>query len=181
MPIPTSGPIQVPLSRVKISLLLLGSAGFVALAIALWPAVDLLPDDAPWAFVMTMLLTVTVVFFGWCGLSAVWKFFDSAPGLIIDDQGIVDNSSGVSGGRIPWSEIKGVHVTTVQMQRFLTIEVRDPEKYIQRASFLKRQLVRLNARHFGGPIQISANTLKINFDELLNIVSHRLEKYRRGV
>src|SRR5207237_703519 len=102
------------------------------------------------------------------------------PGLIIDEQGIVDNSSGVSAGRIPWSEIKAFHVTTLQKQRFVTIEVQDPMKYVKRASFLKRQLVRLNARYFGGPIQISATTLKIDFDELLDILSHWFEKYRRA-
>jgi len=33
----TSDPVEVPLSRMKISLLLLGSAGFVAIAVALDP------------------------------------------------------------------------------------------------------------------------------------------------
>jgi hypothetical protein len=178
MPNPDTGPIIVPLSRTKIIILLLGSVGFVAIAVAVWPAVSALPDDDPWTLVGKILLAITVVFFGGCGLYAVWKFFDSAPGLIIDQQGIVDNSSGVSAGRIPWSEIKAVHVTTVEFQRFLTIEVRDPEKYIQRASFLKRQLVKLNAAYFDSPIQISALTLKIDFDELLDIVTRRLEKFR---
>ena len=69
---------------------------------------------------------------------------------------------------------------TVQGQRFLTIDVKDPEKYVQRAPFLKRQLVGLNAKYFGGPIQISANTLKINFDELLKVATDSLEKHRQA-
>ena len=174
----TSGRIVVPLSRGKISLVFLGSIVFVAIGVVLWPAVDLIPHDTPVYWEMATALVVAVAFFGSCGLYALWKFFDAAPGLVIDEQGIIDNSSGMSAGRIPWSEIKGFHVTTVQRQRFLTIEVQDPAKYVQRASFLKRQLVSINAKYFGGPIQISAGTLKIGFDELLKVANDSFQKYR---
>jgi hypothetical protein len=177
MPNYTSNRIEVPLSRAKIVLILLGSAGFVAIAIAIWPAVSLTPRGS---LEIVIALAAAIVFFGACGLYALWKLFDAAPGLVIDEQGIVDNSSGISAGRIPWSDIVGVHVTTLRRQRFLTIEVSEPTKYVERASFLKRQMVRLNAKYFGGPIQISAIALKIDFDELVNIISRRFAEHRRA-
>ena len=74
----------------------------------------------------------------------------------------------------------GFSVTTVQGQRFLTVEVDNPTKYVQRANVLKRFVVSMNANYFGGPIQISANSLKINFDELQRVANAFFEKHRPG-
>jgi hypothetical protein len=144
----------------------------------LWINAELIPRRNP--LYIQGVAALGMAFFGLCGLNAFFKLFERAPGLIIDAQGIVDNSSGVSAGRIPWSDIQGFRTMTVQGQRFLTIDVKDPDKYVQRAPFLKRQLVGLNAKYFGGPIQISANALKINFDELLKVATDSLEKYRQA-
>ena len=168
----------VPLSRVKISLILLGSAAFVTMSLWLWMNAGLIPRRNP--LYVQGVAALGIAFFGLCGLYAFFKLFDMAPGLVIDSKGIIDNSSGVSAGRIPWSEIQGFHTTTVQRQRFLTIDVKDPDKYVQRAPFVKRQLVGVNAKYFGGPIQISANALKINFDELLKVANDFFEKYGRA-
>jgi hypothetical protein len=40
----------------------------------------------------------------------------------------VDNSSGISAGRIPWSDIKGFGVSTIQKQRILTDRGPRPEQ-----------------------------------------------------
>ena len=93
--------IVVPLSRVKISLVLLCSVAFVVLSVLLWPAIDLIPRRNVWYGAMAGALGASVAFFGLCGLYALAKLFDTAPGLVIDDQGIIDNSSGLSAGRIP--------------------------------------------------------------------------------
>jgi hypothetical protein len=170
--------IVVPLSRVKTSLALLGSAAFVVIALLIWRAVDLLPDGNPAGLLTYALLVITILFFGFCGLHAAFKLFDRSPGLVIDDQGIIDNSSGLAAGRILWSEIKGIQVTRVHGQRFLTIDVQAPEKYVDRFSYLRRKFVRLNATYFGGPIHIPATTLKLGFDELVDIVRENFEKHR---
>ena len=172
--------IVVPLSRTKISLVLLGSAAFVAIALAVWPAVGLLPRGTLLGLAMHAFLVITIVFFGLCGLYAAVKLFDRTPGLVIDEVGIIDNSSGLAVGRIPWSEIEGIHITRVQGQRFLTLQVRDPEKYVKRSSFLRRQITWLNVKYFNGPIHISANGLKMGFDELVKVVGQRFEEYRRA-
>ena len=53
------------------------------------------------------------------------KIFDSKPGLVIDAEGLIDNSSAAAAGRIPWTDIGGVNVFTMHRQRMLTIELRD--------------------------------------------------------
>jgi hypothetical protein len=171
-----ANPIVIPLSTVKIVLLLLGSIAFVAVGLWLWSHAEEIRYRHP--LYIRAAAGAAVGFFGLCGIFGLFKLFDYAPGLIVDDEGIIDNSSGISAGRIPWSDIRGFEIRTVQNQRFLTIEVHNPEKYVQRAHVLKRPLVAFNASHFGGPIQISANALKMNFDELVRVLTEAHRKYR---
>jgi hypothetical protein len=60
-----------------------------------------------------VLRAVAVIGAGFAGLCACYasiKVFDRRPGLVIDKEGIVDNSSGVAVGRVPWHEITGARV-----------------------------------------------------------------------
>ncbi|ORA62129.1 STM3941 family protein [Mycobacteroides franklinii] len=54
-----------------------------------------------------------------------------------------------------------------ERQRILMVAVKDPERYIARGGPVTRLLNRGNMRMAGSPIAISANSLKIGFDELL--------------
>jgi hypothetical protein len=161
--------LTIPLSRTKIALLPIGAAMFVVLSFWLWVYADRL-SRLNFLYVRTAAI-LGIGFFGLCGLYAVFKLFDRAPGLIVDAEGIIDNSSGLSAGRIQWSDICGFQITSLYQQRFLAIEIRAAEKYVLRAPLWKRPLVALNAKYFGSPIQISANTLKIDFDRLVKLLA----------
>ena len=155
----------VPLSKWKLVLLLAGAVGFVALGFWLYH----------FAEEMRSLAWLEVKF--WSG--AAIGFFDRRPGLVIDDAGLIDNSSGLSAGRIPWSDIKGFTVNTIEKQRILAIEVHDPGKYVRQAHPLKRPVIELNARHYGSPIQISAHALAIDFDTLVKAITDAHARYWR--
>ena len=169
--------ILIPLSKTKIGLLLVGSGVFVAASLWLWNHADEIPYHN--ALYVEVVAIAAIGFFGLCGLYALFKLFDTEPGLIVDAEGIVDNSSAVSAGRIPWSDICGFKIKSVQKQRFLTIEVHNPDAYVRKANFLKRPLAALNMKYFGGPIQISANTLKVDFDRLIELVTGAEAKHRQ--
>ena len=161
--------VVVPLSKGKILLLALGAVVFIVLGAWFYLNADDMPYRNP--LVAKTVGGACVLFFGVCAIYASRKLFDSSPGLIIDAEGLVDNSSGISAGRIPWSDITGFKVSTIQRQKFLSIEVRNPEAYLQRASRPKRFLVAANMKFFGGPIHISSNALAISFDDLVKIIT----------
>ena len=169
--------MSIPLSKSKLVLILAGAVGFVALGFWLYGFADRM--RAPAFFEVKFWSVACIVFFGLCGIVALLKLLDRAPGLVIDDAGLVDNSSGISAGRIPWSDIKGFAVSTIQKQRILTIEVHDPDKYVQRASPWMRPFVAANAKYFGSPVQISSNALKIDFDTLVQAITESHAKYWR--
>ena len=95
----------------------------------------------------------------------------SKPGLIIDDHGLVDYSSGISAGVILWSEITDISVIVLHQQKLIMLYVTEPQSIINRqTNMLKRKIMELNYKMYGTPVSITASGLKISFDDLLEII-----------
>jgi hypothetical protein len=121
---------------------------------------------------------VAFLFFAACAVYAIIKVFNRKPGLVLGPTGIVDNSSAVAAGFIPWSEVTGVEIYQLGAQKMLVVKVADPRKYIDRGNPLKRALNRANTGMCGSPVVISANALRISFHELHREVASRLARAR---
>lgn len=169
--------IEIQLSKTKLLLLLLGSLTFVGLG--LWFVIDPPANQHYYRYSPTTILIVgyaSIIFFGLCSLIAIRKLSDNKPGLIIDDLGLTDNSSGVSGGRIPWTDISHISVIEIQRRKIIMLQVNNPQDYIGRqTNGLKRKLMKINLNKFGSPISISSNALKISFTELHKLLVDNFE------
>lgn len=172
-------PLAIPLSKGKLLLFALGGAAFAALGLWLFLNADQMQRRRSPLFVKAVGV-VCVGFFGLIAVQAGAKVFSTSPGLIIDAEGLVDNASGVAAGRIPWSDIKKIGISTSEKQRFLTIEVRDPQKYVRRARLVKRWFLTQNMTYFGSPIHIPADTLRIDFADLVKVIKESHARYKRG-
>jgi len=123
---------------------------------------------------------IAIIFFGGICISAIKKIVDKRPGLRIDEKGIMDNSSGVSPGLVVWEHIIGIRKIKVSGTRFLLIDVRNPEKYIQDTKKrIKRQVMKANAKKYGTPISISSNGLSITFKKLEELIVSAFETYKK--
>jgi hypothetical protein len=158
----------IPLSKFKIVILMLGAWSFVALGI--W----MLTWDNPKE---QLIGGLSVAFFGLCGLFAIWKLLDKKPGLILNSAGLVDNTSAVAAGMVPWSDISGLALLEIKHQQMLVISVKDPQRYIERGNAMVRAMKRANHRMCGSPVVISSHALKIDFDELQALLSQYRAKY----
>ena len=174
----TNDRIEIALSKVKLILALLGSIVFVLLGF--WLIVNpgrfesTVFSNHTFIFVAGILATA---FFGFCGFYISKKLADPKPGLIIDHKGITDNTSGISAGFIPWSDIKEFKTAQVINQKFIMVIVYNPENYIERqTNSIKKNAVTINYRSYGSPVSISANALKCNFSELERILQTEFEK-----
>jgi hypothetical protein len=168
--------IVIPLSKRKLLFGLVLCLLFVALSGWLWNTVAANPRFDP---VIVRIVCILVGFLaGLGGTYSCIGLFDKKPGLILDNEGIVDNSSGVATGRIPWHEITGFKITEISHQKFLTILVQDSEPYIERSSRLRRLVNAANAAMIGSPINISSNALQIRFDELVELVTEAFAHYQ---
>ena len=172
--------VVVGLSKKKVFLLIVGSFAFVALGVWMF-SLDAssiarnLPRKDP-RFVHGVGVAA-IAFFGLCGSIGLRKMFDKKPGLVLNSSGITDNSSGVSAGFIPWSEIKGAKILQVGAQKILIIMVEKPEAYVGRGNILQRAANKMNFNLYGTPILIASNTLKIGFPELHSLFHQYLQAF----
>lgn len=122
----------------------------------------------------------SIVFFGICAFVLIKKLPDNKPGLVIDETGLTDNSSGVSAGQILWSDIEDISVIEIHRQKLIMLQVKKPQDYIDKqANGFKRKMMQMNYKMYGTPLSITSNSLKIKFDELLNILNDRLQDSRK--
>ena len=172
--------IEIPLSKTKMILTFLGSLMFVGLGI--WFLTNP-PKSNHWLFGNPTLIRIegiaSVIFFGLVAVIIFRKFSDKKPGLIINRQGIFDNSSGVSAGLIPWTDIQEIKISQVMSQKFLMFIVRNPEYYLEKVTNpLKKNAMKMNYKTYGSPISISSNALQTNFDDLHKLLIDKMNEYK---
>lgn len=174
----TSERIEIPLSKSKLFGLLAGSIGFIAIGIWLvYTHSDRFNNLTSEQTIMIALGILSVLFFGLCAYYLLKKLRDQRPGLIIDDHGLTDNTSGVSAGPIPWEDIEAIKVIEISRQKLIMIIVTHPEHYIEReTNRFKRSVMKMNHSMYGSPVCITANTLKMEFDALYTLLTDRLQE-----
>jgi hypothetical protein len=120
----------------------------------------------------------SVLFFGLCVIFAFRKLFDKKVGLIINREGITDNSSVVSAGLVLWSDIEEIEICTMAGQKFLMVILKNPQDYINKiTSPLKRKAMEMNYKIYGSSISISANLLQTNFGKLRSLLLNKMKEY----
>jgi hypothetical protein len=93
-------------------------------------------------------------------------------GLIISDEGIQDNTTYNGVGVIKWEDIKGIREEFVAMNKFVRIDVYNPQDYVAKAkNAMKRRMLKNNTRHYGAPFIVTARALEgIKHAELFEIM-----------
>jgi len=170
--------IEIPLSKAKLLVLIVGAALFVALGVWLFLTADKQVRYDP-SYVKGVAI-VAIGFFELCGAYGLTKLFGNRPGLILDSAGLVDNSSAFAVGRVAWNEIRDIRVLSIRRQRFLALIVRDPGKYLCQGSFVRQYLKTKTFELTGSPVTIASNALRIGFDDLEKLLRAYWRKYGGG-
>ncbi|MGV8993883.1 MAG: STM3941 family protein [Flavobacterium sp.] len=170
--------IKIDLSKRKLVLLLSAGIGFVF--ISCWfivnPSsfVNFSTRNEIFVFITGIL---GVVIFGVASVFLFIKLFGNKSGLVINKQGIIDNTNSSSVGLISWSEITKIYKKKVISTEILIIEIKNPEEYIQKANGLKKLGLRQNLKSYGTPITLTSVGLKCSFNELERLI---LESYNQN-
>lgn len=175
--------IVIPLSKSKIVFLLAASVSFVLVGVWLFgmDAAEIASGrrfDNP--IVVHGIGLVSMLFGGLCAFAIARKLIDPAPGLVLDARGLTDNTSALSAGFIPWSDIIGFEVRRIQRQRILYVLLDDPHAFVSKFGPIKRMLLKANMRMSSSPVAITSNALSISFDELTALVERHFAASRRG-
>ncbi|MEN2415568.1 STM3941 family protein [Flavobacterium mesophilum] len=172
--------IRIDLNKRKIFLALIGSIIFIFLGIQfiLNPEHFVSHSYRNPGFIKIAGFA-SIIFSGICLIFLLFKIFDKKPGLIINDNGITDNSHYGSVGLIDWSKIKGIRTRQVMSTKFLLIDVSNPQAFIENSSRFKASLMKANLKMYGTPLSITSNSLNYNFDDLEKLILKEWDKYKK--
>ena len=173
--------IEIPLSKNKLFLGIGGSILFVVLGIWLFLNSGSFQENSFKLLRNPMVAKgvgiLGILFFGATGIFGIKKLFDKKAGLIIDSNGITDNSNASSVGLIEWDNISDIITKQLILTKFLLIKVTNPEKYIGKAkSGMKAKLMWVNMKMYGTPLSITSNTLKYDFGKLEKLIQTEFKR-----
>ena len=115
-------------------------------------------------------------------LSCIRRIVRNSPGLVIDNNGFTDYSSGLAAGYISWTEVKGLQTITRYKKQLVSVILKNPDAFLDRQpNALKRKAMTVNFRNYGSPIQLSPNSLQCSFDELLKLLQTHFDRSRPSV
>lgn len=173
--------MEIPLSKSKLLLYFLACIVFITISI-----LYIITPESFFSPIMKNQLVIRltgivgVVILIPCTGVIIKKKLDKTPGLIIDENGIINNTNAIRQGLIEWRDIINVSQRVVQYNKFMLIHVKKPDKYIMREKNLFfRWLSRMNNRMYGTPITITHASIKINFDDLETLIKSKIEENKQ--
>jgi hypothetical protein len=172
-------PIIIPFNKTKLIKLLIASVVFIVAGF--WLLVCK-PDLSGTMFGdPTMVRTISIfciLFFSFAGVFFIKRLRAKKPALIIDETGITNYVSNISGIHIPWGDIRYIVTNKVFNQLFLMILLYNPEAYINKeTNRIKRKLLNMNYKQYGSPVSIAVNTVQADINELRRLLQDQLSQY----
>jgi hypothetical protein len=114
-----------------------------------------------------------VVFCGCASIYFLLRLTRPKPSLLINESGMVDNASALSGGFVRWDEIESISISLVGRQQFLAVNLKDPQEFLSRQPSTKAALMRMNMGLAGTPICIPRSTLPMTLEELMEAIQQK--------
>ena len=172
--------VEVALSKSKLVMLLFFSVLFLTISIWILVRQPEVSNPLFGNFIIKNVVSLLGILMGAFGVYFFTKkIFDKKPGVVIDSIGIIDNSSGASIGRIPWTDVMIIDHREFLNQKSVTIYLKKPEEYINKETNpIKRRLLKMSFKETGSPVNISPNGLKIPFNELKYIITQKFEEFQ---
>jgi hypothetical protein len=159
--------------RSKMFLIALGSLLFVCAGFFILSQSDESHIPQPLRIIIAFL---AIGFFGLCFLYALYRITVRRPALSLEREGILDNASAVSAGLVRWEEIERIYTSSLQGQQFVSISVKDQERFLQRMHGFKAKLMQLNIGLVGAPVNLPVTALGMTSAELVVLI----EGFRRS-
>lgn len=164
-------PLEFPLRRGR--LVFLACVGLTFFAASLWftarfgwPSLDFAANDLVDEALRAMGVAATT-FFGALTLAVGDLAVRPGPGLVIDDEGIVERTSGMAAGRVRWEEISALRIVRhANQQRVVGLDLHDVEAHMDRLAGWRRWLLRTNMRTGWPAVAIHVDSLGQDAEQL---------------
>lgn len=116
------------------------------------------------------------IFFGSALIYTIKSLVKPKPMMIINNDGIMDNSTATSIGFIPWSTIVSFKVEKHFGTKYIGVEVNNTEELLRTLPLLKKLNVKFNIRTNSAPLLINiGSSCALECDEVLAILNEQFE------
>ena len=116
-------------------------------------------------------------FFGLC-LIFIVRRAKSKEILIADERGITDRSSAIALGFIPWRDIASIRLRLFMNQKFIEIELKNKEKYLNELGWFKKGAIKMNEKTGFQAGLITLNGSGVNPETVLPKLEMLFERYK---
>jgi len=106
------------------------------------PFINLFPGSV---IVFRVLMLFGVLFFGFCLVFIIRRSKTKAV-FIADENGITDYSSALALGFIHWYDIESISLRVFMSEKYIEVEIKDNEKYLDRLNWLKKVTIKSNVK-----------------------------------
>lgn len=96
--------------------------------------------------------------------------------LALKESGLYDDASDAALGLIAWSDITRLQQGRINHREYLTVFVREPEKYLDRLSPVRQKLARTYYHHTGSPVNIPVAGLGVSTVEIMQAIEAFLNR-----
>jgi len=177
---PTEQTIIYPSRRKMVGQTILCIA-FVALGLWLLTNKGILDNTLVDRYRLNLIIgALTILIFGSFLTIWIFKLLDRKPGVIVDENVIVDNSTFISIGKVPWSDIESVKLSTYS-SNVITVLLKDPNKYIeQQQNPVIKKLLKANYEKSGSPVNIQTLSLETDVESLKKILNEQLCDFNKS-
>ena len=111
------------------------------------------------------------VFFGLCAVKIFIQAWQGGPRIVISDLGIDDRRGGL--GLIRWEDIQAVWIQYLSSNRFMCIDLDEPERYLANLPWYSRWLARANPILGFSQLTLSFSALTPGLDEAMAFIRSR--------
>jgi hypothetical protein len=121
----------------------------------------------------------SVLFFGLGIYVSIKQLLENQLILIIDIKGVNVNPKKSLTEFIEWKNINGFSEFKIQNQKFVIINVNNSEYWIEKEeNRVRKKLMKFNMNNYGSPFNLSANSMQMNYAELMKTLNENLNKYK---
>jgi hypothetical protein len=165
--------IEIPFSKWKLLLAVAASALFVVLGIFL---LFIWSEEAGSSNPMAKKIIggILIVFFGAVSAFGFVKMLSKKCALLINDEGILDNTTASSFGLIKWENITGFKIEEMMSRNYLVIHVNNGEEMIEKSKGMVRKTMKMNFSMYLTPYAIPSTVVNYKLDDLIVLLEKQL-------
>jgi hypothetical protein len=115
---------------------------------------------------MVVVGIFSMIFFGFGFIYFLYRLMNRQPSIIMNKEGIIDNSSYFGAGRLKWTEIQDIKLHRFKGQKFIGLELHDTDQFLARQSGLKKYVMRMNKGLVQSPVNISQSGISMPLEQL---------------